>query len=321
VSESDRRKRSGKRLPSWLLGVLIALVAACVLAAAAAAALGVSITAPARLVTHFPARTLAQEADTMADCVECHEADKFHDCQTCHDDHGSAELANLPFNNLLLLVGDVPEPGYIAVNDILPYRDQPNTHIGLLDFLAERQVTDFESVTLTSRDGGFVTLTPSNLTSEALLMPHVDGVRFAAENLHVSTWLKGIWRFVVVGVEKPLTIDGWTTSMGRLYLGPTRSLTIEQTDVMFKSETDGQIRKGKTASRIEGTPVDALVTSPDFEMLRVRDATGQEHTLTAEEAKGALLTQLRGRPEVVLVLPGRSRAQWVTGVVEIASEE
>jgi hypothetical protein len=103
-------------------------------------------------------------------------------------------MANVPFNDLILLLGDVPEPDYIPINEILPYREQPGTHVRLLDFLAERGVNEFESVTLASRDGGFVTVTRENLTGEALLMPHVDGVRFAAENLHVSTWLKGVWR-------------------------------------------------------------------------------------------------------------------------------
>ncbi len=67
------------------------------------------------------------------------------------------------------------------------------------NFLAEHGAADFESVTLASRDEGFVTFAQPNLTEEALLMPHVDGLRFAAENLHVSTWLKGVWRIIIVG--------------------------------------------------------------------------------------------------------------------------
>ena len=150
-------------------------------------------------------------------------------------------------------------------------------------------------------------------------MPHVDGVRFAAENLHVSTWLKGVWRIIVVGVEKPLTMDGYRTSIGRLLLGPTRSVTIEQADVMLRSETDGQVRKGKTASRIEGAGLADIVGDPDFDTLLVRDAEGQDHTLTAAEAKGAVLAQMGRR--VVLVLPSRGRVQWITDVVELVSEE
>jgi hypothetical protein len=228
-------------------------------------------------------------------------------------------MANVPFNSLLLLTGDVPQPSYIPINEILPYREQPNTHVSLLDFLAEHGVTDFESVTLTSRDGGFTTFERPNLTSEAFLMPHVEGVRFAAENLHVSTWLKGVWQIIVVGTDRPLQIDGQATSIGRLLLGPTRSVTVEQTDVMLKSETDGQIRRGKTASRLEGAPIEAIVANPGFQQLLVRGKSGREHALTAEEAQGAVLTQMRG--QVTLVLPERSRAQWVTDVVEIVSQE
>jgi hypothetical protein len=124
-----------------------------------------------------------------------------------------------------------------------------------------------------------------------------------------------------VGVDRPLTLDGYRTSFGRLLMGPTRSLTIDQTDVMLKSETDGEIRKAKTAGRIEGVPVENVVENPRFEYLTVRDTEGQEYVLPAKEARGALLAQLRGRPEVVLVLPEQGRAQWISGVVEISSEE
>ena len=272
-----------------------------------------------RLALHYPWSILAKDADMMNQCYDCHEPAKSHTCDSCHDDHGSVEMANVPFDDLVLLAGDVPEPGYIAVNDILPYRDQPGTHVTLLDFLASHGVTDFESVTLASRDEGFVTFERPNLTSEALLMPHVDGMRFATENLHISTWLKGVWRIIVVGSEKPLTMDGYRTSIGRLLLGPTRSVTVEQIDVMLRSETDGQVRKGKTASRMEGVGLADIVGDPDFDALLVRDAEGREHTLTAAEAKGAVLTQMGRR--VVLVLPGRSRAHWIANVIELVSEE
>lgn len=298
-------------------------VAALVAVAFAAVTTGALNLAPARAALHFPWRMLSAEAETMVDCVECHEPDKFHTCETCHDDHGSAEMANVPFDDLILLAGDVPEPGYIAVNDILPYRDQPGTHVTLLGFLSDHGVTGFESVTLASRDQGFITIERSNLTEEALLMPHVDGVRFAAENLHVSTWLKGVWRIIVVGEDRPLIIDGYRTSIGRLLLGPTRSVTIEQTDVMLRSESDGQVRSGKTASRIEGAGLPDIVGDPGFDILLVRDTEGHEHSLTAAEARGAVLAQLTisqtARP--VLVLPGRGRASWVFDVAELVSEE
>ncbi len=309
---------------SRILLILALLVVLVVGGGVLAVVAGVKSLAPVRLAFGYPWSILVQEADTMNQCYDCHEPAKSHTCDSCHDDHGSAEMANVPFDDLILLVGDVPDPGYIAANDILPYRDQPGTHVALLDFLADHGVTDFESVTLASRDEGFVTFERPNLTSEAWLMPHVDGVRFAAENLHISTWLKGVWRIIVVGAEKPLTMDGYRTSIGRLLLGPTRSVTIEQTDVMLRSETDGQVRKGKTASRIEGAGLADIVEGdfprdPDFDTLLVRDAEGQEHTLTAAEAKGAVLAQMGQR--VVLVLPSRGRAQWITDVVELVSEE
>jgi hypothetical protein len=301
----------------WLVvALLVALVAG---GLAVAIATGAGALAPARAAFHYPWGMLAGEAGTMNDCVECHEPEKFHTCDSCHDDHGSAEMASVPFDDLILLQGDVPEPGYIPVNDILPYRDQPGTHVKLLDFLAERGVTEFESVTLASRDEGWVTVERDNLTAEALLLPHVDGVRFAAENLHVSTWLKGVWRIIVVGPDKPLTLDGYRTSIGRLLLGPTTSVTVEQTDVMLHSEADGQIRKAKTASRIEGAGLADIVADPGFDTLLVRDASGGEHTLTAAEARGAVLAQM-GR-QTVLVLPSRGRAQWIADVVELVSEE
>jgi hypothetical protein len=296
----------------WL--VLIVVVALIVGGVAVAVAMGTHALAPVRSALHFPWTMLADEAATMNDCVECHETEKFHSCATCHDEHGSAEMAKVPFNQLVLLAGDLPEPGYVPVNDILPYRDQPNTQVALLDFLAERDVTDFERVALFSSDGGVVMIDRPNLTQSALLMPHADGMRFADESLHVSTWLKGISRIVVVGVGRPLTVDGQSTSIGRLLLRPTRTAITGQADVMFESEDDGQVRKAKTASRIEGAPLEDLV---GFNGILVRDAQGQDHTLSADEVEGAILAQIDGR--IVLVLPGRGQPQWILDVVEITS--
>ena len=300
--------------------MILAIVGASVVGGVAVAvATGAKVAAPARSAFNYPWAMLADEAETMNDCVECHEPAKFHTCDTCHDDHGSAEMANVPFDELILLQGDVPKPGYIPVNEILPYRDQPGTHVALLDFLVDHGVDDFESVTMASRDEGWVTIERDNLTAEALLMPHVDGMRFAAENLHVSTWLKGVWRIIVVGPDKPLTMDGYRTSIGRLLLGPTRSVTLEQTDVMLRSESDGRVRKGKTAARVEGAGLADIVGDPGFDSLLVRDAAGEEHVLSAAEARGAVLAQMGNR--VVLVLPERGRVQWIAGVVELVSEK
>ena len=285
-------------------------------------AIGVSVGAqkpvPWRLVTHFPLTMLAEEAYTMTDCVECHEPANFHTCTTCHDDHGAIEMENVPFYAGVTFTGDVPNPGYILIDDVLPYRDQPYTHLPLLDFLAQQGVIDFESVTLTSLDGGFVTITKENLTPSALLMPYEDGIRFADENLHISSWLKGIRGIIVVGKETSLIIDGQPTSIGRLLVGPTQLATVEQTDVMFKSEEDGEVRKASTGSRVEGAPIANIVTNPAFTRLIVHDASGEAATLSGEDARGALLVQLRG--QVTLVLPSRGRSQWITDVAELRVE-
>ncbi|MBN2391164.1 MAG: hypothetical protein JXR84_10590 [Anaerolineae bacterium] len=285
-------------------------------------AVGIGIGAqkpvPWRLATHFPLDVLAEEAYTMNDCVECHEPEQFHTCTTCHDDHGAIEMENVPFYAGITLAGDVPNPGYVLIDDVLPYRDQPYTHLPLLDFLAQQGVTDFESITLTSLDGGFVTITKENLTPSALLMPYEDGIRFADENLHISAWIKGIRRIIVVGKEKPLVINGNPTSIGRLLVEPTQLVTVEQTDVMFKSEEDGAVRKASAGSRVEGAPVAVIVADPTFTRLIARDASGEESTLSGEDARDALLVQLRG--QVTLVLPSRGRSQWITDVSELRTE-
>jgi hypothetical protein len=306
---------SHKRTWLWLTPVLV--VSATAVAVLVAAAAGVPSLAPLRLLPRYPWFALQAEAETIERCAPCHAPASLHTCETCHDDHGAVELAGVPFNSLLLLTGDLADPGYIAVNDILPSREGPATHVGLLDLLAAHGAADFESVSLFSTDGGLVTIERQYLTSEAMLMPHVDGVRFAAENLHVSTWLKGITRIVVVGKQTPLVIDGRPTSIGRLLLGPTAWVTVEQTEVMLKSETDGQVRRGKTAARLEGALVEGVI-QPGFTALRVQGGAGQEQRLAAEEVRGAVLGLVRG--EVTLILPGRARAQWVTGVTQVTAE-
>jgi len=299
----------------WVLVVIAALVVGGLVTGLV---LKAGFMAPARSPFHFPWRMLAEEAQTMNDCVECHETDKFHSCSTCHDEHGSAEMAEVPFGQLVLLQGDVPDPGYIAVNDILPYRELTSTHMALLDLLAQQGVEEFQSVTLSSSDGGFITIEREDVTATALLLPYTDGMRFSDESLHISTWLKGINRIIVVGEGRPIVLDGQRTSMGRLLLRATRSATVEQTETMFRSEEDGQVRTAKTASRIEGAPIEDLVADPGFDRMTVLDAAGQTHTLSADEADGALLAQIGA--EIVLVLPGRGRSQWVAGVVEITTE-
>jgi hypothetical protein len=162
-----------------------------------------------------------------------------------------------------------------------------------------------------------VTVDRANITLDAVLLPHMDGLRFAAPNLHISTWLKGISRITVVGRDRPLTIDGQTTSIGRVLLGPSLSVTVEEANVMLQSEEDGQIRKAKTASRLDGAPIESLVANPSFQRLVVRDKAGREHELSTEDAAGAVLVQTWG--QTVLVLPARGRGLWIADVVRITS--
>ncbi len=283
---------------------------------------GVALATPATplaVVSHYPVGMLAEEARLMVECAECHAAADFHTCTTCHDDHGAVELERgVQFYAGINLIGDVPTPGYVLINEILPYRDQPYTHLPLRTFLERQGVTDFESLTLASNDGGFVTIPRDDLTEDALLMPYVDGIRFAAEKLHISTWLKGITRMVVVGQGTPLRIEGEATSMGRLLLGPVVEVTVEQTQVMLRSDEDGEVRRAQTAARVHGAPVAQHIANTGFQRLIVVDTEGAEYSLTAAEARGAVLAQLRGR--TTLVLPDRARNQWLTDVAEIRTE-
>jgi hypothetical protein len=299
----------------WLIPAVVLLL---LLGGGVGVAAGSLRPAPLRVLSHYPVGLLLEEASVMSDCAECHEADSFHRCSTCHDEHGSAVLTGFPFYAVVAFEGDVPEPGYLLVNDVVPYKDHPNTYISLLDFLADRGVTDFESVTLASDDGGFVTVTFENLTDTAWLLPFEDGIRFASEDLHVSTWIKGIRRIIVVGRETPLTIEGQATSMGRLLLGPVQLVTVEQTDVMLRSAEDGEIRTARVGARVRGAQLTTILDEPVFTTLTVRSANGDQRALTAEEAKGGVLVQVRG--QVTLAFPDRGRAQWVTDVVALESE-
>ncbi len=273
---------------------------------------------PFRLISHYSAALLWEETETMNECAECHEAASFHRCSTCHDDHGAVEFADLPFFEMITFTGDVPSPGVVTVNQILPYRDHPHTHIPLKDFIAQQGVGEFESVTLYSRDGGFITISQENLSDQALLLPYTDGIRFAAEDLHVSTWLKGLTGMVVVGKERPLLINGQETSIGRLMLGPTRRVTVEPAKVMFVSEEDGALRDAQTAVRVEGAALGDLLPEGPGSGLLVMDSSGESHRVAAEEFQLAVLIPDPSGP--TLVFPDQTRSSWIKNVVEIKAE-
>ncbi len=271
-----------------------------------------------QVLTRYPDEMLLTEVNKMAECAECHEeTDKFHTCDTCHDDHGSVEMENVPFFGVVAFAGDVPEPGYVLMDDLLPYRDRPHTYALLLDVLEKQGVNDFISVTLVSLDEGSVTLARDQVGADAWLMPYTDGIRFAAESQHASAWIKGIRRIIVVGPETPLIVDGKATSMGRLLQGATQIVTVEQTNVMLKSEKDGQVHQASVASRVEGVALANLLANPNSAQITVRTEDGAEHTLSGEAARTALLAQINGKTTVVL--PERGRSQWITAAIEIQS--
>ena len=241
-------------------------------------------------------------------------------CADCHDLHGAIEWAEAPFQSQIWLLGDVPQPTYFLVNDLLPYRQQErDTALPLLDFLAGNGVTDFEQVAVESLDGGLVVINREFVTEQTMLVPYLEGLRFKDENQHVSTWLKGVRWITVVGKETPLTIDGETTSMGRLLLrGRTTTVTERGNVAMYKSELDGQTYEGLYTHRYTGVPLAELLDNPDFTALVVTDARGRTTEFDAESARGAILSQVNGR--TTLVLPELSRGRWVADVVSIESK-
>ncbi|MEJ2413304.1 MAG: hypothetical protein P8Y34_09995 [Anaerolineales bacterium] len=272
-----------------------------------------------RVADHYTREALQNDLISMDDCAECHEGADFHRCSTCHDEHGSVEFAELPFYNLILFSGDVPSPGYVEINQILPDRDHSGTFIRLLDFLEAQGVESFESVTMTSWDGGFVTISRENLSDQALLRPYTDGIRFADEDLHVSTWLKGISGFIVVGEERDLQVNGKSTSIGRLLLGPTRQVVVESARVMFESDTDGVSREAFTATRLWGAALSDLVPLDDSSVLLVSDQTGELQEFNYQEVSQAVLIAAAGGP--TLVLPEQPRSTWIQGVVNLEWEK
>lgn len=273
---------------------------------------------PVHLVSNYSVGVLWDEAVIMNECAECHEEETYHRCYTCHDEHGAVEFADVPFYAMIAFSGDVSDPGYLEVNDVLPYQDHPYTQLPLQELLEREGVEDFESLALISRDGGLVIIPKESLNQRALLMPYSDGIRFASEDLHVSTWLKGLTGIIVVGKERPLTIQGEKTSIGRLMLGPTREVTVEQAKVMFASEEDGKVREAQTASRMLGAALSDLLSGEEFSSVVITDQAGERYELQAEEIADVVLSPMSSG--TTLIFPSRARAQWIDEVVEIETE-
>lgn len=238
-------------------------------------------------------------------------------CVDCHQLHGAVTLDDVPFNALVLLTGDVPEPGFLSVNDILPYRSAGRVSMSLLGLLAQNGVQDFKEVSLISTDGGIVTIAKEYVTDHSLLLAYLEGIRFQDDDLHISTWLKGISKIIVVGNELSLVIDGRATSMGRLLRENTSTVVSERSYPMYRSEEDGQVRKAEYSHLHTGAPIREVVAHPDFSTLSVTDSQGQVRTLDARTAEKAILTTYYGSP--TLLLPGLHRGEWVPDVVKVIS--
>ncbi len=238
-------------------------------------------------------------------------------CVDCHQLHGAITLDNVPFNAFVLLTGDVPEPQLLRVNDILPYRYAGQVSISLLDLLSQNGVQDFKEVSLISTDGGIVTIERQYLSTDSLLLPYMEGIRFQDDDLHISTWLKGINKIVVVGSELPLTIDGRGTSIGRLLRENTLTVVSERSNPMYRSEEDGEVRNAEYSHLHTGAAIETVVAHPDFQTLTVTDAEGQSHTIDARTAEKAILTVYYGK--VTLLFPDLHRGEWISDVVKVIS--
>ncbi len=305
-------EKKQKKSKPWIIVLAVGLVLAVIVLILAAAK-----PMPIALVEEYSLKSLWDEGARMNECAECHDGADFHTCDSCHDDHGAVELAGIQFYAVVDLTGDVPDPSFIRINEILPDQENAGTHITVRDFLAQNGVEEFESVTFTTNDGGFTTIEAEYLDDEALLVPYVDGIRFASGSLHASTWLKGITRIIVVGEETPLTIDGVPTSIGRLLTGETVRLTVESTDVML-ADDEGNLSHAETANWVEGALLAPLLSNPTPEKITITTRRGEEIELPSEEIAGAVLAL--DHDQVTLVLPERGRSAWPVDIISIDSD-
>jgi len=271
---------------------------------------------PVALLSKYGFHALWEEGLMMNECAECHSGDEFHTCDTCHDEHGSSELTNIGFYEVIELTGDVPDPSFVRVNELLPNQDEKGTFVTVKDFLSQYGVDRFESVSFITSDGGIATIEAQYLDEEAMLLPYVDSIRFASESLHASSWLKGISRIIFVGENKPLVIDGVATSIGRLLIGDTMRIAVESTDVMLATE-DGDTSHAFVGNRIEGAPLLPLLDKTQPDHITLTDSTGEMTELSGEEIANAVLGIVGD--EVTLILPDRGRSAWPTDIVEIKS--
>ncbi len=271
---------------------------------------------PVALIEEYSFSTLWEEGTLMNKCAKCHDGAETHTCRTCHDKHGAVEMEGIQFYAVVDLTGDLPNPSFIRINEVLPDQENADTFITVLDFLAQNDVEEFESITFITNDGGQTTITSDNIGDTAALMPYVDGIRFASQSLHASTWLKGITRIVVVGVDTPLTIDGVETSIGRLLIGETVRVVVEGTDVML-ADDEGNLSHATTANWIEGALLAPLLDNPNPASITITDSNGETYELSGDEIEGAVLAM--DHDSITLVLPERGRSAWIVDIIAIES--
>jgi hypothetical protein len=273
---------------------------------------------PYRIVTKYPARMILAEAQEMHKCGECHESKDFHTCETCHNAHGAAVLSGIAFNTTIHLTGDVPEDRFIPSNHVFFDNKQKLDKITIGDFLHANGVDTYKSVTLYSNDGGFTTIEKDQLGDTSYLLPYKDSIRFADENLHVSTWLKGIAKIIVVGDARKISINASEISFGELLISETVQFMVEQAPVMLKNESDGLIRTGYTAERLEGVEVSRLITIADNKNYLLKLEDGSIQTLKGSELQNSKLVLISS--DIVLVFPEKSRNAWIRQITGISEE-
>ena len=271
---------------------------------------------PIALIQEYELSQLWHEGVIMNECADCHAGADFHTCETCHDDHGAVELAGVRFFEVVDLTGDVPDPSFVRVNEVMPDQENMGTHVTLFNFLSQNGVEDFESVTFITNDGGLTTIERTYLDKTAMLVPYIDGVRFVTESVHSSTWLKGISRMIVVGNDKPLSIDGNETSIGRLLIGETIRMTVEASDVMLEDET-GAMSRALVANWAEGARLMPLLENTSPTVIRVTNADGETEEFSIDEVQDAIIAIVRD--SVTLILPDRGRSAWPADIIKIES--
>jgi hypothetical protein len=299
--------------------ILLSLIIFCFLAVSGIVILIIGTKPmPVALLQEYGIGLLWEEGQAMNECAECHKAVDFHSCKTCHDDHGSAEISGIKFFEVIELTGDVPDPAFVRVNEVMPNQEEVGTHILLFDFLKRYGVTEFESVSFITNDGGLATIKSQYLDETVMLVPYMDGVRFVTESVHVSTWLKGIKRIIVVGTEKPLIIDGQETSVGQLLLGETVRITVEGSDVMLISE-EGETKSAFVANTVEGAKLLPLLETENPSTVLVTLKNGETTELNRDDFENAVIAVVRG--QVTLVLPDRGRGVWLSNIQKIDSSK